>query len=622
MTQEFKDTLLRYLTGNLEEQSGDNTPYFQPTIEITNNLYQYMMDNFNVTGERAPYIINIIKGNQNDNYLCYGRGYNFGFIIILDSNFNIIQSTKNYTSGTQMNEFLMLVQNANGGFYGIDYNSSNNTYRFIMLNNMLIKTINQSEYKFVMQKTYNITSNYPSNFKLVNILKNPNGSDYFIYGSRLVNSYARPCAIEYKINVGSSNEWVQYDYTSSDSIGYNVTGGWASWDGESNIDFMLIGGSNSPTNTKVYLYEKNETSIDLNNTYDTNIDTSAIGQFDVLELKTVILSKINAYVVAYVDSLNPKFYVFRINNSSINKIYESNTYSGILGQFNKFDITTDYINTYFWYLVPYGSYYNFYAGLIVNNNVYEALITNTNVYPLTIQCSFNQYNLYSLTLQAGNKLYKVPFIFNQYNYNGTDYENVNSLVPSNVILFDDDVQNSQMVFARNLYNLNINGNTTISTLEVPNTFLNDTSILNKTLIGQTNLDLDYDLTQITKNIYENLYINFFNTIIMKNDNTANEIINYEGASRLNNSVSNETDYLNAQATKIRINYQDNTSLIQNITPPTIDDDVATYTFSIYVPKLIDNIEIISFDENTSYQTINGTFNINKYYIITQDVRVE
>ena len=50
--------------------------------------------------------------------------------------------------------------------------------------------------------------------------------------------------------------------------------------------------------------------------------------------------------------------------------------------------------------------------------------------------------------------------------------------------------------------------------------------------------------------------------------------------------------------------------------------MATYTITIYVPKLITNIEIISNDETTSYQTITGTFNINKYYTLTQNVRVE
>ena len=621
MTQDFKDKLLKYLTNNLSESTGNNTPQYQAVQTITNNIYTYITTNY--YGSTLPYVIDIIKSNQNDNYLCYGIGSSgsakFGFILILDSGFQIIQATNQYTSGTTMSEFIRLCQSPNGTFYGIDKNSSAGTYRFILLNNMLMKATNQTSYKFVMQKTYNITSNYPSNFKLVDILKNPNGGEYLIYGYRLVGGYDRPCAIEYTINVGIANEWTQYDYSSGSSIGYNVTGGWASWDAEGNLDFMLIGGADSTTNTVIYLYKISGSSIALNSSYNTNIDTSGIGQFDALEMKSVILSKINAYVVAYVNSSTPMVYIFRITNGGMSQLYKSSSYSGLLGQFVTFGIKTDYINTYFWYLVPSGSYYDFYAGLLIGNNVYQTLITNTDVYPLTLQCSFNQYNLYSFNLQVADTLYRIPFVFNQYNYNGVAYENVNSLAPNSGVIYDD---NGDIIFARNLYNLNINGNTTISTIEVPNTFLNDVNIAEQDLISQTNGILNQNTDTITTNIYENLDINFFNTLVMKNDNTPNEIINNEGASRLNNSISQTTDYSDATANKIRINFQDGTSLVQNVSTPTITNGVATYTISIYVPKAITNIEIISNDENTSYQTITGAFTIGKYYTLTQDVRVE
>ena len=617
MTQDFKDKVLKYLTGNLTEDSGINEPQFGSVETVTNNLYQYMMDNFD-TGGIMPTIIDIIKGNQNDNYLCYGQGSNFGFIIILDSNFEIIEGTDTYTSGTTMNKFIRLNQALNGTFYGIDTDGSH--YRFITLNNILLKTPNQSSYRYVMQKTYNITTDYPNNFSLKNIIKNPNGGNYFIYGSRLVSGNFRPCAIEYTINVGSSNEWTQYDYTTGDSNSYNITGGWASWDSQGEITFRLIGKIQSTTSTIIYVFNMSGSGIIVENTYDTLIDTSGYGSFDAIILRAVILSDVNAYIIAYEQTNTPKVHIFRINNGNLYKLYESSSYSGILGNFLPCDISTDYINTYFWYLVPSGSYYDFYGGLIIEDNVYQILITNTDVQILNFICSFNQFNLYSFILQSGDTLYKIPFVFNQFDYNGLPYEDINCIKPNSGILYD---SNDKVIFAKNLYNLNINGNTTISTIEVPNTFLNDTTIAKEDLLSETNVILNDNVQNIAKNIYEVLDINFFNTLVMKNSNNPlNEIINNPGASRLNSSASQILDYSNVYANKIRINYTDNTNDIETVGIPTITNGIATYNFTIYVSKAISNIEIISNDENTSYQTINGTFNIGSTYTITQDVRVE
>ena len=48
-----------------------------------------------------------------------------------------------------------------------------------------------------------------------------------------------------------------------------------------------------------------------------------------------------------------------------------------------------------------------------------------------------------------------------------------------------------------------------------------------------------------------------------------------------------------------------------------------YNIIVYVDKLIDNIELISNDEQTSYNKINcSSLEINKYYSITQRVKVK
>lgn len=626
MTEEFKSKILKYLTGNLDENTGIDEPQFEAAETITNNLYQYMLDNFDKGGQK-PSLVDIIKSNQNDKYLCYGNSsdsnYNtFGFMIILDSGFQVLQSTDEYTSGTKMRMFLRLSQGSTGNFYGVDTTDHSGNNRFIILNNILSKLETQENYQFIMKRTYNFPAGTTNFVSVLGVIKNPSEGKYFMYGNCFNSSYMFiPLGLELVINVGTTNDWNQYKSTLDDGKNYTVDGGWVSWDNLSNID-MLIACSYDGTDNKTFIFKQGTSNnLVVNNTYQLG------GSSQYTTLKTAILNDTNMYSIVRYDANNlaqnnTQMLVYRINNGNVNKIFESELYTVIQSaSLLTSGLKTDYINTYFWYATQSNNGYSFYGGLINENNVYTTLIVETDdFYPLTLQTTFNQYNLFKFTLQSSNNMYVVPFIYNQFNYNGLPYENINCMIPNSGILYDD---NDKIIFARNLYNLNINGNTTISTIEVPNTFLNDTTIAQQDLLSDTNVVLNQNTNSITKNIYENLDINFFNTLIMKNSNNPNnEIINNPGATRLNQSISSVNDYTEATANKIRINYQDDTTDIKNIGTPTITNGVATYTFSIYVPKAITNIEIISNDENTSYQTITGTFTQGKYYTLTQDVRVE
>jgi hypothetical protein len=79
------------------------------------------------------------------------------------------------------------------------------------------------------------------------------------------------------------------------------------------------------------------------------------------------------------------------------------------------------------------------------------------------------------------------------------------MIPNSGILYDTD---GNIVFARNLYNKTMYGGTTESIIEIPNTYLNDVTLEEKDLISVSNSILNKNTQQITKNIYETLYINF------------------------------------------------------------------------------------------------------------------
>jgi hypothetical protein len=270
-------------------------------------------------------------------------------------------------------------------------------------------------------------------------------------------------------------------------------------------------------------------------------------------------------------------------------------------------------------------------GIIIDGKAYTHQLTTVAQYTDVGHYIYasNNYNLYKIYAfnnydSASGTHDEITLVYNANNYNGLPYKNINGLVPNSSILYNED---GEIIFARNLYNKIVSGQNTTSTVQIPNTLLNDATIAQKSLIGQTNLELTNDNVSLTKNIYETVDLNFSNTLIMRNDNDENnKILNPTGSARLNNSVSQTTDYDDAKATKLKINYADDTNQIIKLNPiaqiTILTDTKARYSFSIYVQKEIDNIQIISFDENTVYQTINNlNLTVGKTYNITQDVEV-
>ena len=111
-------------------------------------------------------------------------------------------------------------------------------------------------------------------------------------------------------------------------------------------------------------------------------------------------------------------------------------------------------------------------------------------------------------------------------------------------------------------------------------------------------------------------------LVWTNRNTDDYINNIPGSSRLNDSISNTNDYDDATLTKAKVNYANGTNEIIETTN-TITDGIAAIAFSITVLNDILNIELISEDEDTVYQTIDGNqFVIGNIYNIVQHCYVE
>jgi hypothetical protein len=124
---------------------------------------------------------------------------------------------------------------------------------------------------------------------------------------------------------------------------------------------------------------------------------------------------------------------------------------------------------------------------------------------------------------------------------------------------------------------------------------------------------------ITKNIYENLFINFFNTINITDNNFNKNQANTIGASYFVSGI-NSLSYDDIKATKFKVTYTDETTFTGDITDISLNGTTANLVFCIYVDKPINKIEIISNDTMTSYAEIgNQSYDLNSIYKITQQV---
>ena len=118
--------------------------------------------------------------------------------------------------------------------------------------------------------------------------------------------------------------------------------------------------------------------------------------------------------------------------------------------------------------------------LVKEQGIYVGCLTNYYV-----SQDFNLLKMYSYYTDfrtASWNLLDITEIYSASNYNGEPYENYNSLIGD----YGNIYSNNKLVFSRDLYNLSVINNYSVSTLEIPNTYLNGITLSPKDLIGKTN----------------------------------------------------------------------------------------------------------------------------------------
>lgn len=647
MTEEYKKNLIDYVTGNLENTSPTTDEIFKEKIEANiSDWIDYMPSSWN-----NMKIEGFIKPNENTSNLgiMYGgyknnNGETIGFIILVDINSNPIKYIDSFSSGTKLRYIQCMIQGDDNYFYAIDdteiswknNNISNTQKRFLMLNNFSVSVNN--EYKVNLRKSYILSSSY-QNFYCKEIFKEPNYSHYAFcgwYASASTSAANRIKAIELKVNVGSANEWYNYQVNNNITSQANLV----TFNSSNQAKIQILGIPNGSNDCYLYTKDFNSNSLIESTFYTFPYET--YNNFD-LEQQGLFLDSNNFYFIMDTQDVVARdiqtqqpvsferhlaLYHYTISTGTLETIYDNymgTTTYAVNNERMQIDNNEGKL-----YIALYNNFSN-------ENNTADYSIQRYegNWNPIKVgegkkflktQRAFyvgNKFNLLQLVLYPTNLrratwyFFIAKEIYNSNQYNGDPYTSVDSLVPEYANLYS----NNELVFSRNLYNVTKQSNSTMSSVEVPYNYLNDLDIIQNDLISKTNQELINDYTNWNKNIYEIVDVNFLNTINVIDEDT--NISYLDSAIKVNNSITDggNTNYQNTPCTKYRLNYTDNTSSIGNITWSDINDLVKQTTISFSPAKEVKSIDLISNDESTIYMTINETFETGKLYTITQKVRI-
>ena len=650
MAQDYKKTLLDYIT-NL-------TPGAETTGEILQDINEVARSewvDYIPASWKSFIFYGILKSKTNDTVIFYG-GYteqdgtyeddSKGIIIITDNMLKPIQTIYQYDSGTDLRPITCMFQEEDGQFVAVDskslyYESQevriiyyNTEKRFIMLNDISIPVNNV--YGIKLRRSYILGNDY-KNFLCKAIYKNPNSSHYFMAGVKLNNNIStyRPSytkIIDLKINVGSANEWS----TAETQIEYIYGGSYCYFDNSDNAQWKILMTPNLLSTQTINWW------------YGTNGTPTNIGTIATFDYKPYIDSQIyhNQCVFA-----NENLAYFVLNNQSWGSSGTPN--QKYLGLYS-FNFSTNTLTEL--HLESLGSYVYSNLGSIliqvVQGKLYIEYITNISedektgdyyvqrydgewqpilvketanyLYSRSCFYVFQDFNLLKMYCYQANpslsiwNLIDVTEIYSASNYNGESYENYNSLIAD----YGNIYSNNKLVFSRDLYNLSITNNYSVSTLEIPNTYLNGITLSPKDLIGKTNMQLVRDTMGINKNIYEVLFLNFINTINVI-DNEENIVASSGRYINQNINVGTQTNQNNTKCNKVFITWEDNSTKEFPISWTKTDDTHCYTEFTLYIEQPITSMEFMSNDLSTTYISLNtSNMETGKFYTIKQYLKVE
>ena len=656
MTDEFKQTLFDYLTGKLPNDKGTEGIVIKDKNEINfdleNTIRQYYDDfdsyNLNYILDRGDYLLLFINTYKIEGL--YSKWLR-SFIIVLNKNYEFIKLIDSYDSGS--NFMVFTIKNSNdkgeGNIYIIENELDSNTNSIIRRRISIINDFTLTDFRVRLLSSFNIPE-YDNHIVTINeLFKSNDSSKYFMLYSYSEGSSPSGenidfgGALEFINNVGSENEWNWYPYNGSKNINwYGYQTGIPSWNNDglefkiicdyasqnynnNSIKFLILtNGENECVEDNELLLPNTVSNIGqmIGNVVINNIfyvkcvstaswlpTTSAVLKYNLDTSECEILYYKDDYYMREEDGYR-YFDSDSINMFSLNNIfYFFRNYAQ--ARINLNNHSAEYVSSIL--------YLNYYLNNLnyLKEEMIKDITTLTN-YNYDLNTYF-VYNLYSIDCLFSSFVLKINHTYNQNNYNGYPYINTNTLIPNSAEIYS----NENLVFARNLYNKTINNNITVSTVEIPNTYLNDIDLTSKNLLSETNLTMIADTNVMQKNVYETLFLNFINAILVADKNTTTQILNQKASTFINSAINSDDGYNQAQIyPKIRLTYQDFSTKEISFEYQNQQETSTNIVFSVYVDKLIQYAEIMSNDQTTIYQTIDlSDLELNKYYVVSQKLEV-
>ena len=640
MTNDFKKKILDWLSGNYSIGTGNNVPQFSNVDtsfnDLSNQLNTLFPYTYRIMGSLQALSIN---GNGLKYTIAYGWYYTTqshttqrGFILILDEDFDLLQSITQYSTGTNFGLFKKINVGDDGNFFAIE-ETSGGTLRFVMMNNIIAKLPTEQNYKVVLKKAYNLQGQSAEINAFDVLIKAPGQSRYIISGLKY---YIDNLVLtELVINVGTSNEWNDYLYTCPVNTQYTIGDIYANWNSSGDLSFKIAGTfddyglSIERTKYAELTGSSNNVGTMTLTTYSPGFDEDLLMDYPSI----AIINNNEAYIMIRIEEKGTTIdylEIYHFKNGNLNQIYKKKTITTSLypnpysaPNLQKIGNEVFFVSQYITGTSP-DETYTIEVGQIIDETIYtKTMYQSSSATAYMFFVVQKQFNLYNYYVQISSDVQKVSEVYSPSQYNGQPYQALNSMIPNSVELLSYQVP----VFARELYNRIINNNTTTSIVNVPNSYVNDINITGENLYGETNSLLVEQNDIFTTNIYEELMINFVNTLLMRNENDLTNIIdNFVGATRVNKSISSLKDYDSCKISKYKINYMDGTNVIKVLSSGNVSfqSSKTQYLISFYngEEKQIKNIQLISDDESTTYQTIDlRNLGVNKYYAITQDLKV-
>jgi hypothetical protein len=631
MTDDFKTNLFNYLNKNLTTGTGNNTPFWSTPKYIESNLDTTLKTIF-------PNGYSIVFNGKNavtgNNYLVansYVYNEYKSCIILLDDQGNILATTTQYKTGTALGKILCFAEDEDGQYYGIDQTTSSIRH-IILLNNITLLLNN--EMSIILRNDYTLPSDLDS-YTPYDIDKSNGSAEYLISTSTgIANKLAY-----FQINVGSTNVWKYWTPTRyNEDPKFKIIGKTTSAITFCGIDMYIKSGIYT---IKKYIGSSDITTLtesDLGNAWDTGLTGH---EFTIDNVNIINSNKMYLGIRDYYYSTPSQWWTYDIKQY----YYIDNT----LTQLNKIKGYADttsiltkyiYIDNIMFTLYKEAAYVpELYVTIVNIDKSYINFIFDLSSFSFpnefnSDQNYFNIYkenNLYRLIIDQSKNITAdknitifCSMIYNENNYNGLPFISTTALSSNQGILKDnaDDI-----VYASNLYNKTLQSNQAISTIQLANWKLTNIDLTSQLWSKNNNIIVNSS-NIINHNQYEELLINFINIINIQNKNALNNIYNVIGATRLTTSTNNVYDYQNASIGYYRVNYSDSTyaDFDAKISNYILVDNLPTaqYEMVVYIPddKLVNNIQLISNDKMTIYQTIDMTGYSTGLYNITQNVKIE